>query len=87
MEDKWFIFLEEDVLYFHRSWTGVCIYQLTLKKEGAEYRVVEALANRDLNQYSATDEHFDKNLLTFLIDRFLLGRDSPLPGLPGVPPA
>jgi len=47
MEDKWFIFLEEDVLYFHRSWTGFCIYQVRMKKEGAEYRVVEALVNRN----------------------------------------
>jgi hypothetical protein len=26
MEDKWFVFYEEPWLYFHRSWTGACIY-------------------------------------------------------------
>ena len=33
MEDKWFIFLEDDVLYFYRSWTGNCIYQLSLRRK------------------------------------------------------
>ena len=38
MEDKWFIYLDEDDwLYFHRSWTGACIYavQLLRSAEGA----------------------------------------------------
>ena len=84
MENKWFIFVEEDVLYVHRSWTGFCMYQVRLKKEGAEYRVVEAFANRDSNQYSATDDHYDVKLLNFLIDHFLLGRSSTFPVPPGV---
>ena len=25
-EDKWFIYWENDTLFFHRSWTGVCVY-------------------------------------------------------------
>lgn len=26
MEDKWFIYLEDNKLYCHRSWTGLCTY-------------------------------------------------------------
>ncbi|MGQ9643783.1 MAG: hypothetical protein ACUVT3_08005 [Ignavibacterium sp.] len=26
MEDKWFVFHDNDWLYFHRSWTGFGIY-------------------------------------------------------------
>ncbi|MFZ1039972.1 MAG: hypothetical protein WCA79_07110 [Anaerolineales bacterium] len=33
MEDKWFIFLEDMQLNFHRSWTGQCIYQIKFKKK------------------------------------------------------
>jgi len=86
MEDKWFILLEEDVLYFHRSWTGFCIYQVSFKKNGAQFSVVEALVNRDSNQYSATDNHYDVNLLNFLIDNFLLPGSSTFPVPDGVPP-
>src|ERR1044071_907500 len=65
MDDRWFIFLEDDVLYFHRSWTGFCVYQVSLNKDGAHYKVVEALASRDSSQYSATDDDFDVELLTY----------------------
>jgi len=85
MEDKWFIFLEADVLYFHRSWTGFCIYQVSLKQDGAQFKIGEALVNRDPSQYSATDDGYDVDLLTFLIDNFLLRRSSTFPVPAGVP--
>ncbi len=47
MEDKWFTYLEDDWLYFHRSWTGFCIYQVSLKQIGDNYIVGEAWVNRD----------------------------------------
>ncbi len=31
MEDKWFIFLEENTMYFARSWTGYCIFSIEVK--------------------------------------------------------
>ena len=37
MEDKWFIFCENDVLYFHRSWTGYCILQVPLVFTGTHW--------------------------------------------------
>ncbi|MGB6299866.1 MAG: hypothetical protein WBF90_27350 [Rivularia sp. (in: cyanobacteria)] len=30
MEDKWFIYLEDNWLYFHRSWSGFCIFKVRL---------------------------------------------------------
>ena len=86
MEDRWFIFLEEDVLYIHRSWTGFCIYQVSLKKDGEQYRVVEVLVNRDSSQYPATDDQFNAKLLNSLIDHFLLRRPTTFPRPAGVAP-
>lgn len=85
MEDKWFIFAEDDKLYLHRSWTGFCIYQLTLVKEGAGYVVAEALANRDQGQYSGGNDAYDAKLVLFLIDHLLLNKSYPLPVSPDVP--
>jgi len=28
MEDRWFVYFEDNKLYMHRSWTGNCIYEL-----------------------------------------------------------
>src|SRR5574339_383331 len=47
MEDKWFIYEEENQLYFHRSWTGFCIFQVYLNKTDQEYLVADVLVNRD----------------------------------------
>ena len=74
MEDKWFIFQEDDWLFFHRSWTGVCIYAVRLGYVGLGSTVEEAWANRDPGQYAKTDEAYDVRMLSFLIDRLLLGR-------------
>jgi len=79
MEDRWFIFLEANVLYIHRSWTGFCIYQLSIKKDSEQYRVVETLVNRDPSQYPATDDQYDAKLLNSLIDYFLLRRPTRFP--------
>ena len=84
MEDKWFIFLEGDTLYIHRSWTGRCIFQLALKREGEKYAVSDALVNRDPGQYGGTDDAYDERLLTYLIDNLLLGRRAMLPTPGGI---
>src|SRR5689334_10666357 len=80
MDDRWFIFLENDKLYFHRSWTGTCIYQITLDRTDRDSIVVtDALVNRDPDEYKIADDEFDVALLTFLIDGLLLGRRAHLP--------
>ena len=85
MEDKWFMFTEDDTLYIHRSWTGICIYQLALMKEGTNYLVCQALVNRDESQYSGGDDSYDEKLLMFLIDHLLLKQSSQLPIPASVP--
>src|SRR3954451_20658359 len=55
MEDKWFIFLEDDWLFLHRSWTGACIYAVRLHPEAGGSRVAEAWVSRESAQYKPTD--------------------------------
>ncbi len=50
MDDYWFIFYEEPWLYFHRSWSGVCVYGLRLDRIGESCHVAEAWVNRDPEQ-------------------------------------
>lgn len=79
MEDKWFIYLEDDWLYFHRSWTGFCNFQLHIEPADDAYKVIEVWVNRDIEQYKNTDDNYDTKLLIFLIDRLLLGKDVSFP--------
>jgi hypothetical protein len=73
MEEKWFIFLEDEWLYFHRSWTGNCIFKLRLEPNNDGYSVAEAWANGDSGQYNR--KHglgSDSELITGLIKNLLL---------------
>jgi Dual specificity phosphatase, catalytic domain len=70
MEERWFVFMEDDWLCFVRSWTGFCIFQLKGRKN-EPHEVVEAWANRDSEQYGNTDIDEDVELLAMLIDELI----------------
>jgi hypothetical protein len=79
MEDKWFIYFLGGWLYFHRSWTGACIYAVRLDGSPAGVRVIDSWVNRDPQQYKNADLEYDRKLVAFLIDAFLLGRPAQFP--------
>lgn len=78
-EDKWFIYFEDGWLHFHRSQTGTCIFQLELLPDGDDYVTGRAIVNRDPSQYRVTDDEYDVELMSYLVDHLLLGRFVPLP--------
>lgn len=86
MEDKWFIFHEDGWLYFHRSWTGRCMYALRLRPESDGGSAGdEAWVNRAPEQYANTDADYDTGLLAFLVDRLLLaGNEAEFPMPPTI---
>jgi 8-oxo-dGTP diphosphatase len=80
MEDKWFVYWEKGGLYFHRSWTGFCIYVVHFVPEGDGHRMMDAEVNRDDTQYMETSDETDQEMIPFLIDLLLLGELSDPPG-------
>jgi hypothetical protein len=74
MEDKWFIFFEEPGLFFHRSWTGDCIFKLLLQPDGDGYCISEAWVNRDPHQYNSSGPASDIEWLTKLVERLVLDK-------------
>lgn len=72
MDDKWFIFFEEGWLYFHRSWTGDCIFGVRLDGSPSGVRVVEAWASRDRQRYNPQGIEQEQQLVTDLIRSRLL---------------
>lgn len=86
MDDKWFIYFEEGWLFFHRSWTGRCIYQVRVElcdpqgqPSTSHYRIAEVWVSRDASTYRFTDDEHDRALLLFFIEHLLLGYDVPFP--------
>lgn len=80
MEDKWFIYWRDKALYLHRSWTGNCTYVVHFVSEGDAWRMVRAEVNRDYEQYQNTNDGYDAEMVSFLIDALLLRRPASHPG-------
>jgi hypothetical protein len=79
MEDKWFIYWQDDRLFFHRSWTGFCVYVVRFTNEGDCYRMIEAEVNRDPEQYRETSDERDARMISYLIDVLLLHQGATFP--------
>lgn len=90
MEDKWFIYYQDDTLYLHRSWTGYCIYVVRFVEAGEGVsRMTWAEVNGDTTQYHAKDAAEEVAHLHYLIDLLLLQRHPEYPdaGEPDSPSA
>lgn len=72
MEDKWFIYWKDDTLFFHRSWTGFCVYVVRFYPDAENCKMIRADVNRDPRQYTETNDAKDAETISFLIDLFLL---------------
>jgi hypothetical protein len=77
--DKWFIYLEDEWLYCHRSASGSCIFQLQIVPDEAGYAADVLLVNQDPSQYRSLSDEYDVALLSYLVDTILLGRFVPFP--------
>jgi hypothetical protein len=81
-EDKWFLYWDDSRLWMHRSWTGFCLFVVRFEADGDGARMVGAEVNREPEQYSATDDERDAQMISYLIDVLLLGRDAQYPSAP-----
>ena len=79
MEDKWFVYWQDDQLFFHRSWTGFCTYIVDFEVTGSGASMASALLNRDPSQYTNTDDAHDAEAISYLIDVLLLHRPARFP--------
>lgn len=74
MESRWFVFHENGWVYFHRSWTGHCIYQVRFAVEDGDYVAQEAWVTRDRSQYRGkSPEHESKGIQAVINMTFSIG--------------
>lgn len=68
MDDKWFIYCENDTLYFHRSWTGICVFEVDFyETEEGSWRVKQCRVFKCENS-NERDETWNASLVSDLID-------------------
>ena len=83
LEDKWFIFFENDWLFCHLSWTGACVFAVQFAHEKGGWTVRTAEVNQNPEQYTTPKGIKDARLLLFLIDSLLLRKNVGCPGASG----
>ena len=76
IEDKWYIYSENDWIFFHRTDTGKRIYEVEIKYINNRYIIDEFYVERKYENYDNTDDRFDIHILHVLIDWGLLKVDS-----------
>jgi hypothetical protein len=86
MEDKWFIYWQDGTLFFHRSWTGFCIYVVRISPSGDGSKIEDADLNRNTDQYGGKSDEHDAALISYLIDNLLLHRAAIYPDSGGTDP-
>jgi hypothetical protein len=72
MDDNWFTFFEDGWFYFHRSWTGACIYGIRLYGSPSGVRVTDAWVTGDKDHYRSPGLEHDARLIQQLISGRLL---------------
>lgn len=77
MDDKWFSRLDENILSFYRSWTGVEIFRVHLRptQDGAE--ITQAWLNTQ--QWKGYHPFFEARFLRYLIDVEILQKAGEFP--------
>jgi hypothetical protein len=55
MDEKWNIIFNDGWLYFHRSWTGKCIYKVKVEKFDAVNFITTVQINNSKDEYKMED--------------------------------
>ena len=72
MDEKWFIFMEGNRLFAHRSWTGVGIYEATFASTEGGHVIESAVVTGDETKYRRSSDEEESQTLEVLIASYLL---------------
>ena len=73
MEEKWFAYFANNILYQHRSWTGFCIDQVHFVPQADGLRARHAEVNREPGQYQCTDDAEDGRRIEKMVRELAVG--------------
>ena len=76
MDEKWFIFMEKNRLFAHRSWTGMGVYEATFAPTGGGYVIESAVVTGDEAEYRRKSDEAESLTLEVIILSHLL-QESP----------
>ncbi|MGW7056041.1 hypothetical protein [Streptomyces sp. NPDC054888] len=74
MDEKWNIFVEGDVAFMHRSWTGHGVYEVSFTPvAGGGRRIAAAVVEADAARYRSMGDEYDRLMMELIISAIILG--------------
>lgn len=81
MDEKWNVFAEGDVVFVHRSWTGLGVFEATFTPTDGGRRITKAVVPRKgpsgirrlLSRRSGSDNEFNCVMLELVLSAIVLG--------------
>jgi hypothetical protein len=74
MDEKWNAFVEGDVAFVHRSWTGHGIFEASFVPCGrGGWRIAAAVVESDATRYRRSSEEYDRVILELVVSAIVLG--------------
>ncbi|MGW1762230.1 hypothetical protein [Streptomyces mirabilis] len=74
MDEKWYVFVEGDVLFMHRSWTGHGVYEVSFAPAaGRGRRIASAVVEADGERYRSMGDEYDCLMMELIISAIVLG--------------
>jgi hypothetical protein len=74
MDEKWNVFVEGDVLFMHRSWTGHGVYEVSFAPvAGGGRRIASAVVEADGERYRSMGDEYDCLMMELIISAIVLG--------------
>jgi hypothetical protein len=72
MDDRWLAYMDGETLCLHRSWSGYCIFEVRFSPDGAGFRAIKAIVNRDPAQYRSDGDDADQQAISAIINGYFL---------------
>ncbi|QNE79017.1 hypothetical protein F0344_01760 [Streptomyces finlayi] len=74
MDEKWQVFVEGDVVFMHRSWTGRGVYEASFAPvTGGGRRITSAVVEADGERYRSIGDEYDRLMMELIISAIVLG--------------
>ncbi|WP_308288873.1 ADP-ribosylglycohydrolase family protein [Streptomyces humicola] len=70
MEEKWNVYLDGDRMFWHRSWTGHCIFEVAVEQTAHGWRPTGAWVESDRGTYQRGTNEAESLFLHILLDQY-----------------
>lgn len=73
MDEKWNVFVEDEIAFVHRSWTGNGIFEASFSPADHGWRISAAVVESEPDRYRRNSEQYDQVLLELIVSAIVLG--------------